>query len=126
MRKYGKIDNNQTEIVNGLRKLGFSVESTASIGGGFPDIVVGYQGKNYLFEVKQKRSITNENPKPLTEHEKQFYESWRGQYAVVTCVEDVLSVVNYVNKYTCSTCGSTNTYITDAYHCNRCAVTTAI
>ena len=40
MRKYGKVDANQTEIVRQLRLLGCSVVSTANISNGFPDIVV--------------------------------------------------------------------------------------
>lgn len=54
MKKYGKTDLNQNEIVKALRQVGAKVTSTASIGGGFPDIVVIYRGKVYLFEIKQK------------------------------------------------------------------------
>ena len=52
MRRAAKVDDNQAEIVATLRYVGCSVTSLASIGRGCPDIVVGYNGVNYLLEIK--------------------------------------------------------------------------
>ena len=41
MRKRGRTDGNQSEIVKALRKLGYSVLVMSSMGGGAPDICVG-------------------------------------------------------------------------------------
>lgn len=54
MRKYGKVDGNQAEIVRSLRHIGAVVQSLASVGGGCPDLLVGFRGQWYLIEVKQK------------------------------------------------------------------------
>ena len=55
--KYKRIDANQPEIVDGLRRIGATVRSTATIGIGFPDICVGFRGKNYLFEIKDGKAL---------------------------------------------------------------------
>ena len=52
MRRAAKIDANQPEIVAALEAVGASVVSTAGLGNGFPDIVVGFRGINYLIEIK--------------------------------------------------------------------------
>ena len=52
MRKYGRKDRNQDAIVDALRRVGAKVTSTASMGDGFPDLVVVFRGAITLFEVK--------------------------------------------------------------------------
>lgn len=99
MRKYGKVDANQTEIVRQLRLLGCSVVSTASIGGGFPDVVVGYRGRNYLFEIKILEGVRNPKPAKLTSDEVEFMASWKGQVHIATCLDDVLKVINANHKF---------------------------
>lgn len=86
-----KIDDNHTEIVNALRKAGCSVASTAGVANGFPDIIVGRFGINYLLEIKD-----GNKPKSyqrLTAAQKRWHERWRGQAAVVTSVNEAFRVV---------------------------------
>jgi len=99
MRKYGKVDANQTEIVRQLRLLGCSVVSTASIGNGFPDLVVGYHGRNYLFEVKILEGVRNPKHSALTAAEIEFMATWWGQVHVITCVDDALRVINATQNF---------------------------
>lgn len=82
-----RIDNNQNEIVKGLRKCGYSVAITSMIGKGFPDIVVGAKNKNYLFEIKK---TTKDK---LTEHEEKFAMFWGGQVNIVYCLDDCLEII---------------------------------
>jgi Holliday junction resolvase len=89
MRKRGRIDENQPEIVRQLRACGVSVRSTANIGSGFPDIVCGYRGRTYLFEIKQPG-------KKLTKDEERFHEDWRGHVAVVRNFRDALKEMGAV------------------------------
>ena len=68
-----------------------SVYSTHMVGKGFPDIVVGYKGKNYLFEIKdgdKPKSATK-----LTESERKFHNGWNGQIDVVYSFNDILNVL---------------------------------
>lgn len=54
MRQVARTDTNQAEIVEAQRKAGAVVKDTHKLGGGFSDILVGYQGQLYLEEVKSK------------------------------------------------------------------------
>lgn len=56
-RAGGRCDRNQPEIVSALRSIGASVLITSNQGGGFPDLVVGWRGHNYLLEVKESRNF---------------------------------------------------------------------
>ena len=87
VRKYGKIDDNHTSIVKALRQCGVSVESLAPIGGGKPDLLCGYHGKNYLLEVKYAGG-------ELTPDQKKFFSTWRGQVNKVETFEEAWAVVN--------------------------------
>lgn len=76
MHKHGKVDLNQTAIVNCLRDVGASVEITSDLGGGFPDLVVGYAGKTFLMEVKTETG-------KLTKHQIKFNSEWKGSSVYV-------------------------------------------
>lgn len=81
-----KTDSNQREIVEGLREFGATVFDTHMVGHGFPDIVVGYGGKNYLFEIKTDGGR-------LTPDEVKFIANWRGITYLVRCIEDCFQVL---------------------------------
>ena len=91
MRRAARVDDNQREIVEELRRAGCSVWSLAGVGKGFPDLAVGFRGRNLFLEVK-------DGSKPpckrrLTPDEEAFHASWRGHVAVVESVEDALKIV---------------------------------
>jgi Holliday junction resolvase len=76
-------DLNQSAIVRALRDAGATVVITADVGGGFPDLVVGWRGKTYLVEVK---NLTQLSAKQL-----EFIERWRGgPIIVLRTVDDVV------------------------------------
>lgn len=84
-----KVDANQKQIVDALRKVpGITVFSTHTIGKGVPDIVVGYCGLNYLFEIKDGAKPPSQQK--LTPMEETFFENWKGQVNVATCIEDII------------------------------------
>lgn len=72
---------------------GVSVFDTHTIGGGFPDIVVGYQGNNYLFEIKD--GAKPRSGRKLTPKEIEFCRDWRGQVAVVFTIADIAKIINH-------------------------------
>jgi len=47
-----RVDVNQAAIVRALRESGASVAVLSSVGRGLPDLLVGFQGVNFLLEVK--------------------------------------------------------------------------
>lgn len=91
MHKYGRIDENQPEIVAALRKIGCSVEILSSVGGGCPDLLVGLDYKNYLMEVKPGFKPPSE--RRLTAEEKKFHGTWRGQVNVVNNIHEAFKVI---------------------------------
>lgn len=52
MRKHGKTDSNQREIVAALHKAGAFIQSLADVGDGCPDLITVYHGRVYLMEAK--------------------------------------------------------------------------
>ena len=74
-----------------LRKMGYSVAITSDCGKGFPDIVVGRSGKNYLFEIKDGRKP--KSAQKLTALEQHFCNKWKGQYNVITCLDDAIKIL---------------------------------
>jgi hypothetical protein len=72
-----KVDQNQQEIVNIAKKMGFSVQSLAKLGGGIPDLLLGRQGKNYLIEIKSGKYTT------LTPKQEEWHKAWNGQKIII-------------------------------------------
>jgi Holliday junction resolvase len=84
MYKRGKVDDNQKSIVNVLKKVGCSVQTLASMGGGVPDLLVGIRGENYLLEVKTEKGT-------LTADQERWHTAWRGSVVVVRTAEEAIS-----------------------------------
>lgn len=81
---HGRVDANQAEIVKSLRMCGVSVQSLASVGSGCPDILCGFRGRNYLFEIKK-------SPKEkLTDDELTWFHRWTGRCGVIYNAQDAL------------------------------------
>src|ERR1700677_1842760 len=91
MRLRGRTDANQSQIVSDLRKMGCSVLILSNIGQGCPDLLVGFRGFNYLFEVKDPTKPPN--ARKLTEDEEEFHLGGDGRGAKVETVEDCMDVM---------------------------------
>jgi hypothetical protein len=94
MRTAAKVDVNQSEIVAALRGIGASVQLLHAVGQGCPDILVGWQGDNYLLEVK--RPDVSPSHRALTAAERLWHLDWRGQVKVVYTVDDALEAVGAI------------------------------
>ena len=81
-----RVDGNQKEIVECLRKVGMSVLILSSQGHGCPDILVGHAGRNYLFEIKAPGGH-------LTEDEIEFATGWGGHVALVYSFSDIIELI---------------------------------
>ena len=84
------MDANHTQIVKELRDQGVSVYSTHQLKG-FCDIVAGYKGMNYLFEIKDPNKPPSATR--LTEKEKEFQNSWRGQVETIYTSDEALGII---------------------------------
>lgn len=88
------MDRNHGQIVAALRAVGASVESLAAAGSGFPDLAVGYHGRNYLLEVKDGSKSASR--KRLRPSQVDWHAAWRGQVAVVETVDQALRVIGAI------------------------------
>ena len=80
-------DANQAEIVAGLLAVGCTVWVMHEPA----DLLVGRRGINLLLECKD--GSKRPSARKLTPAQVAFRQSWRGQFAVVTSVEEALQVV---------------------------------
>ena len=71
-----KIDANQEKVVDALRAAGATVQTLATVGKGVPDLLVGYQGKTLLLEVKDGRKPPS--ARKLTQDQLKWHGAWRG------------------------------------------------
>ena len=91
MRRAGRVDANQPDIVRDLRQCGCSVAITSAVGDGFVDIVVGFRGINVLLEIKDGDKPPSK--RKLTPAEADFHRDWKGQIAVVKSFDEAWAVV---------------------------------
>ncbi len=87
-----KVDRNQAELVSQMRQIGISVQVTSMVGDDFPDLVAGFRGRNYLFEVKDGKKIKSK--KKLTPGQEEFFKTWKGEVYKVESFDDVIKVIN--------------------------------
>lgn len=84
MRKRGRVDQNQRDIVDALTKCGAAVVSLAGLGDGIPDLLCCIDRQLILSEVKSKRGT-------LTPEQVAFHKVW--PVTILRDVEDVLALV---------------------------------
>ena len=82
MRRRGRVDANHTAIVSLLRSFGCSVISTAGVGDGFPDLVVGFHGVTHLIEIKDGEKSPSK--RRLTPDEEEGHATWQGDPVCIT------------------------------------------
>jgi len=89
---YCKVDINQSQIVEQLRIYpGISVKCVHIVKN-FADILVGFEGRNYLFEIK------TDVKKKLTEGEIKFQNNWTGQIDTIYSANDILRIIGFFDK----------------------------
>lgn len=97
MRRYAaRIDPNQPEIVAALRACGATVQPLSAIGKGVPDLVVGYNGANYLLEVKHRAAVNKSGtfrPSQRERSHEEWHRQWRGHVVTVWSADDALAAI---------------------------------
>lgn len=86
-----RVDDNHRTIVDGLRGLGATVQSLASIGKGAPDILCGHRGRNFLFEIKNPGMPPSK--RRLTIAEEVWHQQWRGSVYVIENLSEAIEVL---------------------------------
>jgi hypothetical protein len=84
------VDVNQRQIVAALREIpGVTVQT------GHDDIIVGYAGRTYWYEIKSPRAMRKDGTLGLrdrttTARQIALEAGWRGHYRIVSTVEEIL------------------------------------
>lgn len=92
MRRAAKVDGNQAEIVEALRGIPeCSVLVLSAVGEGCPDIMVGYRGFNFLFEIKDPTQPAHRHE--LTDDQKTFHAAWTGQVQKVFGMKEIIEAM---------------------------------
>ena len=79
------VDRNQAEIVGHLRGAGATVQDLSGVGGGCPDLLVGFRGRNFLLEIK-----TPDPGSRLNALQNEWHMAWTGHAAVVRTSDEAL------------------------------------
>jgi hypothetical protein len=61
------------------------------VGGGLPDLIIGFRDKNYLIEVKE------DEKSEFTAAQKKFWQDWNGQKAIVYNSHEMLTVIGAIH-----------------------------
>ena len=91
MRRAAKVDANHGEIVAVLRSIGATVQNLHTVGDGCPDILVGFQGKNHLLEIKDG-SLPPSGQK-LNSDQQTWHLLWGGHAVVVSTIDEALEAI---------------------------------
>lgn len=92
MRRAARVDGNQKQIVDGLRRFGASVLITSQLKNCF-DILVGYKGINYIMEIKDGDKPKSQ--RKLTKGEQEFKDRWKGgEYFIVESLDKAIEIIN--------------------------------
>lgn len=87
MRRAARVDENHAIIVSAFRSLGCSVVDLSRVGGGVPDLLVGYGGIAICIECKDGGKIPSK--RKLTPAQKEFRDTWKGGMRIVENLQDV-------------------------------------
>jgi len=94
MRRAAKVDANQREVVAALRGAGATVQLLHAVGEGCPDLLVGYQGGNYLLEIKDGNKPPS--AQKLTPQQEVWHRDWRGHRVIVNSPEAALGAIGLI------------------------------
>lgn len=95
MRRAARIDDNQPQIIAALRKVGAQVQPMHAVGGGFPDLAVGFQGKTFLIEVKD--GSKPQWARGLTDAQLRWHAIWPGHVAIAENETDALRIIGAIS-----------------------------
>ena len=95
MRRAAKVDNNQKQIMDALRDIpGITVQP------GHDDLLVGYKGKTYWFELKSERAVSKRTglvrEKSKKESQIKLEAEWKGHYKIVSTIDEILKEMEVI------------------------------
>jgi hypothetical protein len=95
MRRAAQVDGNQAVVVAALRRVGALVQHLHQVGGGCPDLLVGFRRQLILLEVKPAHGERHQLE--LNENERAWHRLWNTlPVHVVHSPEEALRVIGAI------------------------------
>jgi hypothetical protein len=92
MRKVANVDGNQPAIVEALRKVGALVQHLHQVGGGCPDLLVGFRRRIFVLEVKNGAG-------ELTDEQVEWHRLWNTlPVAIVRTPLEALQAIGAIRR----------------------------
>lgn len=98
MTRYAKrTDDNHSDVVAEIRATlhDASVFDASGLGRGFPDLIIGWRGRNYLFELKDPEKPASR--RSLTEPQQSFHLEWKGQVHIAHSAAEICAHIARIN-----------------------------
>lgn len=88
-----RVDDNHSEIVNGVRAVGGEVQSLAAVGKGCVDVLVAFRGRWYVAEIKD--GTKSASRRKLTDAEVDWHKKFtpHAPVHIWTSLEDALKTI---------------------------------
>jgi len=89
-RKAARVDTNQSGIISRLLQIGASVEEDHD------DIIVGYRGRSYWYEIKNPNKLKKNGEwqkGALRESQLELLKTFKGHYRVITTFEEIFEEI---------------------------------
>ena len=96
MRRAAKVDANQSQIVQALRKAGATVQPLHMVGQGCPDLLCAFRQVNFLIEVKD--GAKPPSARKLTPDEERWIGAWRGPVYIVTSPMEAVGLLGNITR----------------------------
>ena len=90
-RRADKIDSNQEQIVKALRSV-----PGVTVAVGHDDILVGYRGRTYWFEIKRpglRKKDGTWRSGAIRPGQQKLLSEWAGHYSIVSSLEEIMSEI---------------------------------
>lgn len=91
-----RVDDNQAEIVQALRKAGATVQPLHTIGQGCPDLLCAFRQVNFLLEVKDGSKPPS--ARKLTPDEARWIGDWRAPVYIVTNALEAVGLLQQIAR----------------------------
>ena len=94
-----RVDDNHKEVVTEVRRYlpEATVRDLSGSGKGIPDLLIGWQGINFLFEIKDPEKPAS--ARSLTEAQKVFHGEWQGQVKIAHSATEICAhIARYLLK----------------------------
>ncbi len=86
VHRRNRVDGNQAVVIAALRKIGARILNLSQVGGGCPDLLVAFRGRNILLEIKLPG-------KDESKEQIEFRKHWGGEVYTARSAEEAVRLV---------------------------------